>query len=98
MANSVMRTINSERIHVTTLDQMKDRIVRHFLKLFDCDDKVTPYFTTTFEVQVLPKLNAWMCSYPREEEIKSSLFSMPCGKALGPDGIHSNIFDSIGEW
>lgn len=86
-----MKLIDEDGAQVTTLEQMKDRVVRHFLELFECSPYIPPLIDVAFDVQVSIELNAWIRSYPIEEEVKASLFSMLRGKVSGPDGIPVDI-------
>lgn len=66
---------------------MKNRVVEHFIELYSYAPHTQLVTIVDFDLQVFAKVNVWFYEYPREEEIKHSLFSMPFTKVLDLDGI-----------
>lgn len=85
--NSIMRTLNHEGIQVTNLMEMKARVVEHFDQVIHLCSKNT--FRNRY---CLFRSNHYRDKYqapafPNDDQVKHILFSMPKGKATGPDGI-----------
>lgn len=89
--NSVMRTINVDGSATTSLEGMKDRVVSHFTTLYSCVNVIKMTYQVHFPIKISPEVNAWLRSYPHEEEACFTIDSMPRQKALGRDGLTCEV-------
>jgi len=55
--NSIMRTLDLDGNQVTSLNEMKERLVNHFTGIYDCLSRPPPITSVIFEEQVSPELN-----------------------------------------
>lgn len=89
--NSVMRTLNKDGMEATSLSKMKGQVLGHFTTLYNSEARLRPRIECDFSARKLPELNTWLHVYPREEEVKFTLLTMPCEKAPEPDGLTFEI-------
>lgn len=90
IANLVMHTIDKSGAQVTSLDEMKARVVSHFLDLFDCSPHPPPTIMVSFKCHISLELNAWLRNFPHEEEVMAAL-SISKDKAPDPNSILEDI-------
>lgn len=88
-----MSTLDEEGNQTHSLAAMKARAVEHFRKLFDAGQRSTPIPNLNIEIAKRPSEveNAKLGCLPSENEIRTTLLSMPRGKAPGMDGLTKEI-------
>lgn len=71
--NIIMHTINLDGTITTTLTKKKERTLMHFISLFDYKQRnpLLPNMNIIFLASIINKLNAWLYSYPRFEEVST---------------------------
>lgn len=78
-----MRSINVEVNQTNSLETMKERAVEYFQHLYACNKREEPLqnMNLNFDDVIPLEVVAWMRRYPRIDEIKEVLFSMPKAEA-----------------
>lgn len=76
VCNSVMRTLDESGRQITTLVQMKIRVVEHFTSLFHYEARPSPTWVAEFSMMINNGVNAWSRVFLVKEEVKFILLSM----------------------
>lgn len=106
--NSILRVIDVNRTQVTSMQEMKMRVVHYYTNLLACETHSPPIpnLNIQFDDAISQKIREWMRRYHKMEEIKETLFKMPKVKEPGQShyrnsyaslecnqwGLPSNIF------
>lgn len=96
--NSILGSIEANGLPTVTLDVMKEHTKQHFINLFDCEERSTPFMAMDLPIKVSNELNAWFRCYLKEEEIKDSLFTMKKDKCQAWTGLWWILSNIIGRW
>ncbi|CAN1788451.1 Transposon TX1 uncharacterized 149 kDa protein, partial [Linum perenne] len=93
--NTIRKIVDDGGIEHTDVDGISKTIINFYKGLLDTiNPDVLPkdaFFYRELLVNKVPAVNS-LCEFPTADEIRNVLFSMPKGKARGPDGYSAEFF------